>query len=285
MGIEAAARKDEARALFAPLPRHYDLAAALTSFGQDPRWRRAMVRAVGAQQGQRVLDVATGTGLVAAALVRRFRCTVVGVDQSPQMLGRAEAKLREDPMLQRAVTLVRAEAERLPFAGESFDHVTFTYLLRYVEDPAATLSELTRVLKRGGTLACLEFGLPRSQPWRALWHAYTKVGLPAVLRLVSKEWAQTGAFLARSIPSFYARHPLDEQLEMWHAAGMREVRVRRMSLGAGVVMWGQKEGTGPAATAGGARAEMRDLRRGAGEPPSVGGESLPEEQDGCAEAP
>lgn len=230
--------------MFAPLPRHYDIVAAVLSFGQDPRWRKAMVASVQATREQRVLDVATGTGMVAAALVARYGCAVVGVDQSEQMLSKAAARLRGDPRLKRAVTLMHAEAELLPFPDESFDHVTFTYLLRYVEDPASTLRELTRVLRPGGRLACLEFGVPSARLWRSLWSAYTKVGLPALGMLVSREWAQTGRFLSRSIPDFYARHPLDELEQMWRRAGMSEVRVRRMSLGAGIVMWGCKRELG-----------------------------------------
>jgi demethylmenaquinone methyltransferase/2-methoxy-6-polyprenyl-1,4-benzoquinol methylase len=240
MAIEAGARKQEALELFAPLPRHYDRAGAVLSFGQDPRWRNAMVEAVQAKPGERVLDVATGTGLVAQALVRRWGCEVVGVDQSPQMLDRARERVRADSELERHVTLVHGEAEDLPFAEAEFDHLTFTYLLRYVEDPAATMCELARVVKPGGRIASLEFGVPGSEPWRALWGLYTRWGLPGLGRLVSPEWAYTGRFLSNSIPDFYARHPLDEVAEMWRGAGIAEVTVRRMSFGAGVVMWGVK---------------------------------------------
>src|SRR5919199_3132230 len=86
-------RKRHALALFAGLPRHYDRVAAVFSFGQDPRWRRSMVKAVRARPDERVLDVATGTGLVAEALVRRYGCTVVGLDQSAEMLEAARARL------------------------------------------------------------------------------------------------------------------------------------------------------------------------------------------------
>lgn len=241
MAIEVGARKQEALELFAPLPRHYDRVGAALSFGQDPRWRRAMVEAVRAKPGERVLDVATGTGLVAQALVRRWGCDVVGLDQSPQMLGRARERVRAHDELARRVTLVQGEAEFLPFGDGELDHLTFTYLLRYVEDPAATMRELARVVKPGGRIASLEFGVPTSEPWRALWALYTRVGLPALGRLVSAEWAYTGRFLARSIPDFYARHPLERVVEMWQAAGIADVRVRRMSFGAGVVMWGTRK--------------------------------------------
>jgi demethylmenaquinone methyltransferase/2-methoxy-6-polyprenyl-1,4-benzoquinol methylase len=236
------ARKRHALELFAGLPRHYDRVGAALSFGQDPRWRRAMVDRVAAGPDERVLDVATGTGLVAEALVRRYGCAVVGLDQSPQMLAAARTRLAREPALQPRVTLVAGEAERLPFADGEFDHLTFTYLLRYVDDPAATLRELARVVRPGGRIASLEFGVPPVRPLRALWTAYTRVGLPALGRLVSTEWADTGRFLARSIPEFYARHPLEQLVDLWSAAGIGSVGVRRMSLGGGVVMWGTRVG-------------------------------------------
>lgn len=243
-GQPEGALKREALDLFAPLPRHYDAVAAALSFGQDPRWRRTMVQAVRAAPGERVLDVATGTGLVARALVRRYGCEVVGLDQSPQMLARARARVVADPELARHVTLVQGEAERLPFADGEFDHLTFTYLLRYVEDPGATLAELARVVRPGGRIASLEFAVPTRALWRTAWRLYTHVGLPALGRLVSREWSYTGRFLARSIPDFYARYPLPHVLELWRAAGIGRVSARPMSLGGGVVIWGERTGGG-----------------------------------------
>jgi demethylmenaquinone methyltransferase/2-methoxy-6-polyprenyl-1,4-benzoquinol methylase len=235
------ALKHEALELFAPLPRQYDRVAAVLSFGQDPRWRRAMVETIGATPEERVLDVATGTGMVAQALVRRYGCEVVGLDQSPQMLDGARARLDADSGLAARVSLVRGEAERLPFAEEEFDHLTFTYLLRYVEDPVATMAELARVVKPGGRIASLEFAVPTRQVWREAWRFYTHVGLPTLGRLVSREWAHTGRFLAESIPSFYERCPIERVVEMWEQAGLANVNVRSMSLGGGVVMWATRQ--------------------------------------------
>jgi demethylmenaquinone methyltransferase / 2-methoxy-6-polyprenyl-1,4-benzoquinol methylase len=233
--------KREALELFAPLPRHYDRVAAVLSFGQDPRWRRAMVAAVHAHSNQHVLDVATGTGLVTQELVRRYGCEVVGLDQSPQMLAGARARLDADHGLAERVSLVRGEAEHLPFADQQFDHLTFTYLLRYVEDPLATMVELARVVKPGGRIASLEFAVPPRALWRGLWSFYTHVGLPVLGRAVSREWAHTGRFLAQSIPAFYERYPMTRVVEIWEQAGIWDVHVRRMSLGGGVVMWGTKQ--------------------------------------------
>jgi demethylmenaquinone methyltransferase/2-methoxy-6-polyprenyl-1,4-benzoquinol methylase len=200
-----------------------------------------MVDAVRARPDERVLDVATGTGLVAQALVRRYGCTVVGLDQSASMLDGARARLARDAALGRRVSLVMGEAEHLPFADGEFDHLTFTYLLRYVDDPAATLRELARVVRPGGRVASLEFAVPPSPLWRMLWALYVRVGLPALGRLVSREWRETGSFLARNIPAFYARHPLEQLARLWSEAGIGDVHVRRMSLGGGVVIWGTRD--------------------------------------------
>lgn len=232
--------KDETLRLFAGLPRRYDLAGALLSFGQDPRWRRAMVGKVAATESDRVLDVATGTGMVAAALVRRYGCSVVGLDQSPEMLAGARAKLDRDPRLAARIELVQGEAESLPFEDGEFDHLTFTYLLRYVEDPQATLTELARVVKPGGRVASLEFMLPPNPIARFLWRIYTRAAMPVLGRLISPDWYVVGRFLGPSITDLYRRLPLDRQLELWRSAGIEGVRARVMSLGGGVVIWGTR---------------------------------------------
>jgi demethylmenaquinone methyltransferase / 2-methoxy-6-polyprenyl-1,4-benzoquinol methylase len=200
-----------------------------------------MVEAVGASAQDRVLDVATGTGLVAEALVRHYGCHVVGLDQSAAMLGRARAKRDSDPRLAERIELVEGEAERLPFEDAAFDHLTFTYLLRYVDDPAATLAELARVVRPGGRIASLEFCVPRGTLFWA-WRLYTRGLLPALGRLAGREWYAVGRFLGPSIEGFYDRCPLSRQIELWRGAGIGAVEARRMSFGGGVVVWGRREG-------------------------------------------
>jgi len=224
-------RRRHARALFAPLGPTYDRVGAALSFGQDPRWRRFLVSRL-PDDGGRVLDVATGTGLVAAALVARgFRVT--GLDQSTEMLARARERFGG------SVELVEASADELPFADAAFDHLTFTYLLRYVDDPAATLCELGRVVRPGGTVAMLEFGVPRGV-WRPLWNLWVGVGLPVAGRLISPGWHEVGRFLGPSIRGFDAAYPEPALAALWRDAGIGDVRTRRLSLGGGVVMWGRK---------------------------------------------
>jgi len=223
-----------ARTLFAPLGPTYDRCAAVLSLGQDSRWRRFLVSQVDAGSRATVLDVATGTGAVARELLAQKQCTVVGLDQSPEML--AEARRRLPP----EVKLFEGTADSLPFPDRAFDALTFTYLLRYVPNPGATLRELARVVRPGGTIAGLEFGLPRA-PWRLLWELYVRVGLPAAGRLISPGWAQVGGFLGPNIRDFYDRWPEERLLELWVDAGIEQVRSRSLSLGGGIVTWGERE--------------------------------------------
>jgi demethylmenaquinone methyltransferase/2-methoxy-6-polyprenyl-1,4-benzoquinol methylase len=232
------ARKRQAMDLFAGLPGRYDRMGAVLSFGQDPRWRRALVDAIDPRPAQRVLDVATGTGLVAFELAKAGQCEVIGLDQSAQMLAGARRRLLGRPSLAGRVSFVTGEAERLPFDRGTFDALTFTYLLRYVDDRQATMRELARVVRPGGRIGMVEFGVPGNPALRALWRVHTRVGLPLLGRVVSEAWLEVGRFLGPSIESLYAAEP--DLASLWRAAGIRDVTERRMSFGAGVVMWGVK---------------------------------------------
>ena len=237
--------KRQALNLFRGLPDRYDQLSAALSFWQDPRWRRALVDAVAPAAAERILDVATGTGMVAAELLSRDGdCTVVGLDQSPEMLAGARARFDASPDSAR-VQLIEGQAEQLPFADASFDALTFTYLLRYVEDPPATLRELARVVRPGGRVASLEFGVPPRAVPRAAWRLYTAIGLPVLGRLFSREWWEVGRFLGPSIAGFYTRYPLPAIVGYWREAGLENVQVRRMSLGGGVVMSATRSGSSP----------------------------------------
>jgi demethylmenaquinone methyltransferase / 2-methoxy-6-polyprenyl-1,4-benzoquinol methylase len=225
-----------ARELFAPLGPSYDRYARLLSFGQDPRWRRFLVSRVPAGPDDVVLDLATGTGAVALELVRQTGCSVVGVDQSPEMLAEARRRLAKTTRVQ----LVEVSAEELPFEDGSFDGLTAAYLLRYLGDLPAGLRGLARMLRPGATASLLDFGVPPDSAPRALWNLYVDVGLPTLGRVISPGWHEVGRFLGGSIREFDERWPVPRLLNAFREAGFEDVRARRLSLGGCTVLWGRR---------------------------------------------
>ena len=226
--------------LFSGLPRRYDLLAEILSFGQNGRWRKELVTQIAANEPKAILDVATGTAGVAIALANRTSADVTGVDLTESMLARGRARVSAAG-LEHRVRLHAARAEDLPFPDASFDAVSFTYLLRYVEDPAAALRELARVLRPGGVMGSLDFYVPPALAWRAAWWVYTRAVLaPAALVLGGPDWWRVGRFLGPNISSFYAAWPLSRIVGAWGSAGIGGVHFKVMSVGGGVVMWGRK---------------------------------------------
>src|ERR1700761_1303587 len=232
-----------AQGLFTPLPGRYDQLAEVLSMGQNGRWRRAMVDQIASGPGRGgalMLDVASGTAGVALELAARTPMKVVGADLTEPMLREGQARVTAAGQDGR-IALVTGRAEQLPFPDASFDALTFTYLLRYVDDPQATLTELARVLKPGGTMASLEFCVPPNPLWRTAWEVYTRVILPAGgLLLGGPPWLRVGQFLGPNITGHYRRYPVPWTVEAWRRAGFTAVGTRLMSLGGGLVMWGQR---------------------------------------------
>jgi demethylmenaquinone methyltransferase/2-methoxy-6-polyprenyl-1,4-benzoquinol methylase len=224
-------RAAHARRLFDGIAASYGWPAELFSFGQYGRWRREAVRHL--PRCRLVLDVATGTGLVARGIAMRTGARVVGLDQSFGML--AQARRNRMP-------LVAGSAIALPFPDATFDALAFTYLLRYVDDPEAVVRELARVVRPEGTIVSVEFGVPRGRLTRPAWALYSLGVFRAGTRLISAGWRDVGSFLGRSIETFDRTWPPERLADVWRAAGIGEVGIRRMSFGGGVVMWGRRNG-------------------------------------------
>ena len=227
-----------ARGLFRGVATSYHWPARLYSLFQYDRWHRRLVEGFALGAGDRVLDVCTGTGLVAKALVEAGATQVVGLDLSEDMLRTARQNLAEWRLTGPA--LVRGHAEMLPFPAGVFDIVVFTFLLRYVDDPAPVLCELARTVRPGGQLASLEFFITPNPLLRLLWHLHTGIVLRYSSRLLPAGWGAVGEFLRPSIVRLYHTMSIEALCELWRQAGMRDVRYELLSFGGAVVVWGHK---------------------------------------------
>jgi demethylmenaquinone methyltransferase/2-methoxy-6-polyprenyl-1,4-benzoquinol methylase len=222
-------RPADVSAMFDRVAERYDLLNDVLSLGQDRWWRRVVAKAVGARAGQRVLDLAAGTGTSS----RTFTTTganCVACDFSLGMLRVGSRRLRSAPPAPPGAGVVRfvaGDALVLPFADGVFDAVTISFGLRNVASPAAALAELLRVTRPGGKLAICEFGhLP--WPWLdTLYDRYLMAALPAVARRLSPA-SDAYSYLAESIRDWPAAAALARQLS---AAGWSAVRWRNLSLG------------------------------------------------------
>ena len=199
-----------------------------------------MVNHVVAQQPKLILDVACGPAAVSILLAQTSRAQIVGLDLSSDMLGQGVSNAAEAGFSSR-INFILGQGERLPFADNTFDALTFTYLLRYVTDPRATIAELVRVVKPGGPIANLEFAVPSSVAWRVAWFGYTRWLLPIGGWLTGgKAWWDVGRFLGPSISQHYAKYSIQWTKDTWAQCGVSDVALRQMSLGGGLVMWGRK---------------------------------------------
>ena len=209
----------EVAAMFDEVAERYDITNDVLSLGQDRRWRRAVLSAVGPEPGQRVLDLAAGTGTSSLPLVFAG-ATTIPCDFSVGML---KVGKRERPRL----PFVAGDAMRLPFGDATFDAATITFGLRNVADPAVGLAEMLRVTKQGGRLVVCEFSKPTSRPLRKIYDTYLTKALPAVATKVSSD-PESYLYLAESIQAW----PDQEELARVIAeAGWRDVQVRNLSGG------------------------------------------------------
>ncbi len=186
-----------------------------------------------------VLDVCTGTAGVALEIARHHNGRIVGLDVSHSML-KAGLGAVEESSLDGRIQLIQGRAEHLPFPDETFDTVVFTYLLRYVQEPDVTIQELSRVLKPGGELLSLEFGIPENSWMKALWLIYNKVVMPVMTIPISRGWHRVGCFLGPSISGFCQRYPVDRIAAIWRENEIPLVETKRLLQGAAIVMWGTK---------------------------------------------
>lgn len=214
--------------MFDGVAKRYDLTNTLISVGQDRYWRWATRKALALRPGERVLDLAAGTG-VSTLELSKSGAWCVAADFSQGML--AAGRFRRVPM-------VAGDAMALPFADESFDAVTISYGLRNVADPDLALREMLRVTKPGGRLVVAEFSTPTFAPFRTIYMEYLMKALPAVAKKVSSN-PDAYVYLAESIRAW----PTQSQLALRIAdAGWSQVKWRNLSGGAVALHRGYKLG-------------------------------------------
>jgi len=232
-------RRTLAQDLFDGVAPSYDTWAQVLTFFQYLHWREFLVSRMALRPGNLVLDVCTGTAGVALEIADHHDGRIVGIDVSHSML-QAGLSAIEKRNLDGKIQLTQGRAEHLPFPDETFDAVVFTYLLRYVQDADATIRELSRVLKPGGELLSLEFGIPKALWVRALWEIYNRVVMPVMTIPVSRGWHRMGCFLGPSISGFCHRYPVERIAAIWRDNGIPLVETKPLLKGAAIVMWGTK---------------------------------------------
>mgnify|MGYP005857207717 CR=1 FL=1 len=218
--------------MFARIAERYDLMNVLMTFGQDQRWRRALLDACDLPPRGRLLDVGAGTGEIARQAAQRFPgAEVVAVDFTLEMMAVARAKRQRRP-----IPYVQGDTLALPFASHSFDAVVSGFLLRNVADRMAALREQARVVRPGGRVVCLETAPPQNVLMEPLFRLYFFGLIPRVGALVSGD-AEAYAYLPHSTVDFPAPAALQREMEL---AGLHNVMYRTFMFGAVAIHWGEK---------------------------------------------
>ena len=226
------------RSLFSKVPLEYDILLGLLTFAQDRRWRAYVVSQAKSMTQKYVLDVATGTGLLAADLAKTMQCraSVVGVDLTLSMLKTARQRLR-DRGLSDSVNWVLARAENLPFRDDSFGSSSISLALRNVSNAAATFREMSRTTGHGGNVISLDFTRPTNRAFRVLYYDYLLGLFPLFGRMVSEAWGDTLSYLGRSI----LKARTGEQIaRLMSNEGLGDPRSVPMTAGIVCVVYGKK---------------------------------------------
>ncbi|MCX7520692.1 class I SAM-dependent methyltransferase [Microbacterium sp. STN6] len=230
---------DQVAAMFDDVSTHYDRTNAVLSVGNAALWRIATTRAIDPAPGERILDVAAGTGTSSAALTRTG-ARVVAADFSAGMIEVGRARNADNPFIEFA----HADATALPFDDDLFDAVTISFGLRNVVDPRAALAEFYRVTKPGGRLVICEFSHPPLPLLRRAYFAYLRYGMPVLARLASSN-AAAYDYLMESIRDW----PNQTELSAWvRAAGYERVAYRNLTAGIVALHRGTKPLSAPVRT-------------------------------------
>jgi demethylmenaquinone methyltransferase/2-methoxy-6-polyprenyl-1,4-benzoquinol methylase len=227
-------KREQVEQMFDNISPKYDLLNRLFSMGIDQGWRRKVVRLLGREPVEHLLDVATGTADLAILGATKAK-RVTGVDISEGMLGHGRTKVAKRGLEQRIV-LQRADSESLPFADNTFDAVTVAFGVRNFEHLEKGMREMQRVLKPNGRLFVLEFSKPMKAPMKQLFRFYFHRVMPAVGRTVSKDSAAY-TYLPKSVDAFPEGQAF---LDILAKAGLREGKAEPLTGGIATLYTGRK---------------------------------------------
>jgi demethylmenaquinone methyltransferase/2-methoxy-6-polyprenyl-1,4-benzoquinol methylase len=220
-------KREYVQRMFDAISPRYDLLNRLLSFGIDRYWRQRTIRALQLQTGQKLLDLATGTGDLAFAAARRHEIAILALDISPGMLAVAGQKSTRQHRLKGSVYFTAADAEHIPVSDDTFDAAMIAFGIRNVEQPHHALRDIRRVLKSGGRLAVLEFSMPQREPLRWLYNFYFRRVLPFVGKRISGH-GEAYTYLPESVLRFPEREAF---VTMLIAAGFAEASFQTLTGG------------------------------------------------------
>lgn len=229
--------KEESFRIFDRIHKRYDLLNRLFSFGRDISWRRRLSRRLPNRDGQKLLDLATGTGDVAFSILKHNPCVnrAFGCDMAANMLMLARSKARKSQLGSR-VAFLQGDAGNIPFSSDVFDTATMAFGIRNVPDPLHVLTEIIRVLKKDGRALILEFSLPRNPILRKLHLFYLRTFVPWLGAWVSGD-KHAYRYLNTTIESF----PYGEIFcRLMKDAGFREVAHSPLTFGVATIYQGEK---------------------------------------------
>ncbi|AZQ57440.1 bifunctional demethylmenaquinone methyltransferase/2-methoxy-6-polyprenyl-1,4-benzoquinol methylase UbiE [Maribacter sp. MJ134] len=193
-------KKEQVTKMFDTISKDYDGLNRVISFGIDIKWRKRVVAILKKEKPKTILDIATGTGDLAIALVKTGAEKIIGLDISPGMLEVGKEKIKEKK-LDPKIEMVVGDSENLAYSDHSFDAVTVSFGVRNFETLETGLSEILRVLKPGGSLVVLETSVPTKTPFRQGYHLYTRYVLPLIGKIFSKDNSAYG-YLSESAAVF-----------------------------------------------------------------------------------
>ena len=222
--------------LFSRIAARYDFVNHLLSLNIDKRWRRKLVRCAGAKRGEKILDLCTGTGDVAIRFAQNNEVAeIVGIDLSEEMLRIARRKAMSNGFSRR-IRLLRGDAFNLPFDDDYFDVVTIAFGLRNIGHHQRGISEMVRVLKKGGQLLILEFSPPRNDLFGVCYQLCLKTIIPAVGGIMSGS-SRAYRYLSSSIAGFPGS---DEIITLMETGGLKKLQAQRLTRGIAYVYRGEK---------------------------------------------